>query len=1631
MRFHNYSHNNVLLSFLCLILLVSNAKNIQGQTISHQKGEFYGAEDYMTNAYGKSMQKTNTYNTIVYVDPSTTTTTLNLPSKTATSPHHYYRWYNYKTDGASAQITTGGTAYTNGRIAYGGTTLLDAITYNVPSTLSSTPDIIACDVSANIDYTVSGSYLTQEPTLSYRSIYDIRSAKEIADKLKSCTGNVYLEDYTIYMPSAKITGSNEYPRVALKYNATNYFGYNSSNALVQGSYSNFALVNTNSQFTTSNTRFCYVTPGTAGTSKVVTAKITCGTLTYNVARFTIIFLADIPDLYDNLTGTEAKRSISYLDNNYVLLSKLDFDYDTDPATLANNMWSKPLSWDICSYGFSSPTLFDKGLRGFTNKVCQWNEYGFYKTANVAGITSNYTWYNGGRTVYDRRHFTSSGAQDGYFLYVDAAETPGIIAKLAIDKLCPGTKLFVSAGISSLTNGTGKSDPDLNFVFIGIDADGNETELNRYTTGDIPQATTSPTPWWQAYYSFTYNSNIDYVSYKVQIENNCLSTKGGDYAVDDIRIYRSKPSVQANQVTLPCGNENAKVKVRVEYQKLLENMSKTEAATGLGSTFQVRYKFLDDSKNTIVYNYNTSSDPDNEYGVINVSTDFSAMTAITSSNEAPLTYSMSPALAYTETVTIDGVATRFICFQTPNNETLKENKTYYTVIANSGGTFGTGTCDMISDPFIIIPPSRITVDGASWNSEDGMCYGNIMTIGANLRDRITHEDIVCRFDWYFGSKEEFETTPASGMSASTALINYRTVYPNPAEGEGLMGVSGVFTQDAYDLLLSLINTKKLVLNKKEIQRLIRYGEALFAKPIPATAVPTSTTTDLELCTDYVEIDATASHINPSIMLNSEGFDSPISLRMGLSQFNDLKTTSTKTLTIPILDFKNSDQTKIRDLIKASDTKVYLIATDDPSITNVDSLNPIIQVANLETINATVATGDVDYLVLKIPTSSISVKEGYYYRMEFSFNQVQLIGDAVPCNGTAQIYFKIVPEYLTWTGINGDNWNNDGNWKRSVKSELFKDDTYSDDNNSHGYVPMNFSKATITNTAKTPWLYNLTSTVHLANSNYSDDANKKANAATAYIDYDWMVKANGTNYDCETFYGNTCDQIYFKSQGEMRNTNFLTYNKAWVDFELTSGRWYMLTSPLKNVVAGDMYLPTVGGRQETEAFQPITFSTATNNRFNPAVYQRSWDHSSSTVFNSSGGSSDSYISANWSHVYNKVDETYTPGIGFSIRPVYGTEGTDKVLFRLPKDDLNYSYYSYDNSVTGNNTAITRTDNGKLIFEDSAINVSLVLANTTGTNNIFLVGNPFMATLDMKKFFDAHTDFERRFWLLTDNGQSAVAIASDGTLTTSGDDILTGAVAPLQSFFIEKKESVVGNPTITFTSDMTISKPSGGTLIRSANIENTSLRILSERNGYRSSILIKLKENASNSYNSNEDVPLIMDSNLSDAPTLYSMAGTKAVMINTVSSLKNIPIGIYSDNLDNVNLTFIGLENFGGKLNVYDSALDKTTEINEENCKITIPGNTHNRYFINYTNKEIGDELYKINIYAPEKSKLIVETSQSDELRDIKVYSLNGMLIREINSFDNSSKAEIFMPVGTYILSVRSQYNVETKKVCILSF
>lgn len=715
------------------------------------------------------------------------------------------------------------------------------------------------------------------------------------------------------------------------------------------------------------------------------------------------------------------------------------------------------------------------------------------------------------------------------------------------------------------------------------------------------------------------------------------------------------------------------------------------------------------------------------------------------------------------------------------------------------------------------------------------------------------------------------------------------------------------------------------------------------------------------------------------------------------------------------------------------------------------------------------------------SAPKFREGYWYTLMAYFEEsgTSSPSTTATCEGNLTFNLKVVPEYQKWSGPadGSGNWNNDDNWLRSTAGELHKGTNYDDDytpgETYYGFVPMSFTKVTIPE-GKQVQLYKATpntSTVEngathsILNLASTDKPATITNPATTHIEYDLMAKeaaANGNKvaYNCETYYTNTVDQIHFEPSTAMPHTELLTYNKAWIDYKLAGRRWYTLASPLQSVVAGDWYTMNTG-TQATEYFKDITFNTAEYNRFQPSVYQRGWKQEANMITIGSDGSSNDKtvaVSGNWSGVYNNVAVPYTPGEGFSVKVLNlsttTTPATDPAvaLFRFPKADTEYSYYE-SGSTTEIGTINVRTSDteknkaGRLISDElkptgstpDSPTITVTLDKNTASKDAgyHLIGNPFMAYLDASKFFDANSNLQPKYWMVTGDNQTAAVGGTDGSdwITNIGD---ATTIAPLQSFFVKKTvtSTYVDNNTVTFSANMQALGPTAPTASSAALKSSSPLPLLTlvatTGNGRQSRAVIAYDRTASEEYKANEDAELFLDSNLGNLPAIYTVAGTMAASINRTSVLWNIPVGTYSNrsgnngnNPETVTLTFEGLDRFTGTT-LYD--VEKKTETAlHHNSSITIAANTYGRYFLRAGtptgNEKIETET--IRIYTIARGQLIVTATEN--LQTVAIYDFAGRLLRYSDT-PSGCPFTTHLDKGNYIVRATSEHQQQTSKIQI---
>lgn len=1412
-----------------------------------------------------------------------------------------------------------------------------------------------------------------------------------------------------------------------------------------------------------------------------------------IANFDVRFMNNHPMTKEEIVKEGLNnRLISYLDEHYKMATKpITFDDDDVEQTVAaptspdDNQDRLPSKWDRRAYSFVYRDLIDYDATNYggLNKIGHsplHGDYCLYKSANLSGVSTsseNYLWW-WNKTLYDKTYEITNGSQYGHFLYVDASdESRKIAASDFTADLCTGQQLIFIAAVADMTHQTVK--PQIVFKLFGVNKDVNGEIVNKhlihsFSSGDFNDNRDSneQATWYQVYGKITLQkeSNVEkYSDFRLEIDNYCKGTQGADYAVDDIRMYLAPAKVQVIQEKPICNTEvgSVKLKIRAIHETL-------NAITGHKGQTKIYFRFVNEDGTPV-----EGTDESNPYYQTKQEHVTDKTKDINYTSNKYGTVDVFDSEENCNQYTIDGIP---MIEKDSEGETyivlsnryypLKVGKKYYVSVATETpdpvtGKANWGTpaevCSLYSNwfemvsqhPIItdtdgnIVTDYKIPCDQA--DNYDVKIKGQLTTTDPNNGGKITLNNV--KFYWYLdgtGEANKLSQTASNEITISKdklPLGETHTIYMKP---EG--------TENADGYIPYTINGKTYLLCPSAI-------------PVP-----------LRVMKD-----------GPQLNFGFNDVDYPFydgsyeaSLRIGLPQLEKLKA-SKRYLKVPLHSATMRDGTAITEpLTFIDDSKnpavksksVIVASTNDPLWEK--KLNT--QVATLENEELP-AFGKTTQATLNLKFEDNAVAnfhEGYYYVLRFVYEKSAAFAGTTYCPGESYLKVKIVPEFITWTptadgGMNA-NWNNDDNWHRSSSGELY-DDKYTDYlpygssmsstpasakdiPTQNSYVPMKFTKVTIGNLKGLPFP-DLGNIVYRSTNGIATKlTNGKGNEATKYIRYDIMAYWNEAatekgldtdgNLECEKFYGNTCHQIYFKPQGELRDQCYLIYDKAWVEKELEPNKWYTMASPLQYIYAGDMYVPASNGRQETKAFTDITFDTNVYSRSKYPVYQRAWMKSGVEEITPNGNYSASHYPTGavtgdvdmnlgyWSHVYNKVDESYaadgTFG-GFSIKagnallPKKPTDGTPlpNAILRLPKADTSYQYFDYDGSTTSGGKSVPVGKNnghGKLLVAFS--NDEKHLAEKTqslGTDNnsgFYLVANPYTCSISMAKFFEANTGLQKAIWMV-ENGE--VKAISNAEL-----DMKNYAIQPTQSFFVKKNVGAAIRE-VRFTSTMCVDRTITPGLQMASDYVKSIEATTENSNGQTSRARIALRPEASADYDDQEDVDLLYDQNLKDIPQIYTVAGNEAVAVNAVPELSWIPLGIVSQQAEEVSLTLKGVNKLDAPVYLYDAASASFTELHEGEA-VKVKAGDHGRYFLTQTRTSTGidrmeaeEQSAPVKVYSPAAGMIVVSALGGEKLDRVQVFTLDGKMV---HSYQLPDKQRMILRVtsGIYIVKASTQSCAQTK-------
>lgn len=1603
--------------------------------------------------FGVKMQNTHVYRVDICMEPGETRT-LTLPgnmSEEHCSMYNYQRWYNYETDGFMNELSVVNGyenrcyLFENGHV--GGTFIrnvanlsgndydkaLVKMDFTMPE---SEKDVyyVACDVSNYTDVTEPGSNITHisEPTLSQRVIFVVYSAKYMRQSIAALPQGKYLENYTIHFPTKSIGNTAE--QVALSMPAQNYFCPGENKTAGALSYEiKYGQQNSNFLTKAVNTisgeerkvPFTYRSNNAINDGDVAYINVykTVDGERYNIARFTLIFDEHTEGIKKSIIdglgeGDELYfRTNTYMENNdYLLLTKLNFDYEN--VTLNNvTYFPYPISWTYSSYGFYAGVKNESGNP-------QWGEY---------AITKNFPWLNDDNSPELLN-------QDGFHLYVDANERPGVICRLPFrENLCPGAMMYVTAWITSTASSTSQCDANVVFVLKGVKEDGSEEVIYRQVSGQIPFEANE---WHQLYFSYP-SGNNSYERYYLQIENNSANTKGADFCIDDIRVYMNPLEVHGKTLEPVCTSDaEAQIGLEINYELMLKRLG-LEETDGQGTVTTGYYSFLDKSIYDRVYtgsNYEEAfsqalihgedvyiGSTNQYYGTIKFSNNPDENTG-----KDGMALLVDGSLSFISEVKVLG-----------EGATLMPGNGYY--IVYNAATFDPDNITSIEalaqaydfesrctvkGEFTVDGPLIVRVNGQVASDADKPCIGQVPHVTVQMKDD-EGNPINATFDWYFGTLDEFNQDGSEDKSLREMLEAFRHFYPTETaiSDNILPQTEGVYnlTQEDITYLKKLneeipenLRNPKLTLSASADLLIRLRSEETHIVLIPIGEVEGTE----KVCWEPTPLVLYAQDGAPTAFVGYEGIDYPVypvgsgvSIRMDLDQMQKVKNTP---LSVPLRDpLLNNRETTLVPV--PNDQVAYLAFTDDPNLAEEVGTGFDYEVAKMNAFRIDPTT-EQNYVHFTFNDDFVA-REGYRYFVTFRFRSEDQAGSgeegADACYGNVVVPILIVPKYEVWLGGTTGNWNNDANWCRADRSDLNKDNDYvlNEMNGGHGFVPIYYTRIVIPEENDQIELYSPSRRVGnnsriLDLETGKDDTN--IGEASNNIEYDLVVRAGESDnvYGVRPYYTNVCYEIHFEPGAEMLHAEYLYYNKAWVDYQLTGGRWYTLASPLQGVVAGDFYTDSDSGKEMQEYFTDITFAgnglykngTLPNNRFKPSVYQRAWKGTGATMVGTLGG--ERAIAGNWSALYNDVAESYTPGTGFSLKvqdlpePTSGSEAIAK--FRLPKADESYKYYENLDDKTGEDApSFEREDVGKLKTDVFSSGTSFTVPlQESADGQYYLVGNPFMAHLDMNAFFNRNTDLERKYWLVTDENQTA-AVGSGDWITLDG---ATPKVAPLQSFFVQKANNETGELTVEFTQDMQVLGDGGtGDGLRSANALTITA---TTTDGRTSRAAVAYSGMASDDYQSSEDAELFLDSNLGDVPMVYTVAGTMASSINVRQNCELVPLGVYGARNEQVTLRFDQVGVFSG-VKLYDTKTKRYTTLTD-GSEVSVSTNDYGRYYLTggiATGNEAIRSVDDISIYSV-RSGEIVATSAGSSLRSVRVYGIGGELVTQ-QSLANQSVYRLRVP------------------------
>ena len=1584
----------------------------------------------------------------------------------------YYRWYDYQTGGnpyynANPSDRTTWVTHPQGASINNS----NGDTYGIYSTNSqcfTTPvirgwadgkaHIIACDISNYLDFRNAGTSDTIiEPTLSFRQLFHLRPAQEMAERFKAAAAKQEFAenhkytapiDQTIYLTTDyRYAGGDESDR--------SYYYYANGVDASDG----YECVGkddiTAKWFEVNGDTYTNITPQsyTAKDYLPITAtstgikvyelgvdnngnnKIDDGDL--RIARFVVDFVSDCgPSTTPLITRNDIL-------NKYVLLEEIDFNLGHPaPGTSDPQPLNAHLPWAEASYGYTYPAVAGVPRdreSGSSYYIPYWGEYFITNK-----LSSNVTW------AHTVENYT--GAANGYALYVDGTSEPGLVASISTDAtVCSGQTMYCSMWLNNVSNDGNANavDPVFRCNIQGRNSDDDPWEdVGVFFVGALRQ---NNGEWSQINFPVL-SDQESYAQMRVSIYNFATSAGGNDFMIDDIRLYVSPLSLAAYMATMGCRSAtnveeaSTAVVVRMDYTQLNPDMENKWVYYQLHNTTDdrvVELKTLDGEGNIISAYYAENQDEVSEaFGSVQIpgkeyEPDESEQVP---QLEAHLHTLVENGTRHSKCYVRDASDTKwylYVIHIIPNTQQdvigddadiyLEKDKDYLLVIANDPDELAKPLCSSTTpirpttDTYVELRDTEGSIERVE--CKDSLCANNIYflnvrvenTFASGIGGGLETMGAQVHADWLIGEEtddaychartmteeerqkadEDFQKKYGCSRHDLREAISHMRQMPSAGHPNPNYKQADVNQLDTTEFF----NDEELAL----IQRLCAEGKlSLYQQQVQFYMGSE----------EIVRYWAYPVAQDTSIVFNGSTYplfdcDEPLWVKVqsassdyavNLSPLEKDDQSNEQRLDIPsirILEGTSEIVIPIKELLEAELSLQLSPGKDSVRFTYNE---PIPHVLEYVTIT------DAGIQVVDAPTS-LEIGEDYLLRLAFYDQEGNAYINGEPTNcrvGYVYFYLSIVPKTVQWVGGVSNIWGDDGNW-RGVKADGSL--------TTKGFAPLAATNVIIPQGAA-PIV--TTDTLHPMDVHYSPYA---------------------------------CNNIYFADGAMIYNQHLLQYNKAFVDMKIEAANWNSMAPPLKGMYTGDMFVPHVDNnnaeyKSKTDhSNYPFAVSPFQGTRTSkaPYVFWQSLYNKRVTIYHENGNQSYPALteSANFLQT-NSLGQSLPVGSGYQVLGFGPTRGgEDEIIVRLPKPDTYYSYYYKDG--TESNQRVSVSHSNRLAFEpNQSGNMMLTLSNDIASNQ-FMFGNPTMANIDMQKFLADNTHISAYYKMQNSSWQAETPLTA-------------GVLEPMRSVLLKLQDELGNRTSITITLSADHMSTPIPNIERVPNRkapaqeaeETQQMTIFASCDNGQARCALVAHPYAQDIYNGNEDALFLssgveegVNSATATSPiNMYTVSEQVPMMVDVRENIDTVPLSMLvhdSYRTEKVQFAFYLSLNWDKECYFCDAVTGKRYRIMDGLwLEMDMPTNHEVRYYIEGPDRTTNDNVATSTtqptvpqvdnnaLWAHSSAKGELVVSSTDIIKEVRVYDLAGHLIaQEALSLWNSTVV-LSVPSGMCIVEATMRDN-----------